>query len=596
MKVMKITNKTAIIYIIVCSLLLVGCNDSFLERYPTDELSPQTYFLNENDFRVYTNGFYIMLPEGSDIYQKERADNIVSNTQISEVWGDRIVPTTDSYWSWSDLRKLNFLLTNENAINFSNATIRDKYFGIAKFFRAFFYFEKVKRYGDVPWYSVVIESNDIENLMKPRDSRVLIVDSILADLDFAIAHLSEDKNIEVINKWTALALKSRVCLFEGTFRKYHSKLELPDANLLLTEAAKAANEIMNSNKFSIYKKNTGPSGKPYQDLFASISANDVEEEVILTRRYSYELNVKHGVQFYLTSKTSGRPGLEKRLVNSYLMTDGTPFTNIAGFDTLSFYDEMQNRDPRLAQTIRTPGYKRIGDSRIQAPDFGATMTGYQITKYLNTPTYDGPTQSIQDIHIFRYGEVLLNYAEAKAELGTLTQGDIDKSIKLLRDRVGMPNLNMATANANPDPYQESLYRNVSGQNKGVILEIRRERRIELVMEGNNRWDDIMRWKEGQIFVEDFKGIYFRGEGEYDLDKNGSIDVVIYSGENPPPSTSDNISYLPVNSLSGNGKGNYLPHKGSVKVFDEDKDYLYPLPIEDRVLNPNLTQNPGWPLK
>lgn len=593
---MKITHKISCIFNLAVILLLTSCNDSFLERYPTDKLSPQTYFQNENDFRVYTNGFYVMLPEGADIYQTERADNIVSNTQVAEVWGDRLVPTTDANWSWSDLRKINFLLTNKNAVNYSNTTIRNKYFGIARFFRAMFYFDKVKRYGDVPWYSVVIESNDKENLLKPRDSRVLIVDSIIADLDFAIANLSAEKNIEVINKWTALALKSRVCLYEGTFRKYHTEFDLPGANNLLTLAAESANEIMNSNKFSIYNKTNGSSGKPYQDLFASLNADQVADEVILTRRYSFDLNVKHGVQFYLTSKTSGRPGLEKRLVNSYLMTDGTPFTNIPGFDTLSFYDEMQNRDPRLAQTIRTPGYKRIGETRLLAPDFGATMTGYQITKYLNIPAYDGPTQSFQDVHIFRYGEVLLNYAEAKAELGTLTQTDIDRSIKLLRDRVNMPNLNMVTANANPDYYQDNLYQHVTGTNKGVILEIRRERRIELVMEGNNRWDDIMRWKEGQILTPDFKGLYFRGEGEYDLDKNGSVDVVIYSGETPPPSTSDNISYLPVNSLSESGKGNYLPHKGSVKVFDESKDYLYPLPIEDRVLNPNLTQNPGWPLK
>lgn len=585
------------IFIYIMSVLLwFGCNDSFLERYPTDKLSPQTYFQNENDFRVYTNGFYIMLPEGADIYQVERADNIVSNTQSSEVWGDRLVPTTDPNWSWSDLRKINFLLTNENAINYKDAKVRDKYLGMAKFFRAQFYFEKVRRYGDVPWYSVVIETNDIANLMKPRDSRVLVMDSVLADLDFAIAHLDDAKNIETINKWTALALKSRVCLYEGTFRKYHPEYELPEADKFLTEAAAAADLVMLSNKFSIYNKTTGISGKPYQDLFASISADDVIEEIILTRRYSNTLNIKHGVQFYLTSKTSGRPGLEKRLVNSYLKNDGTPFTNTAGFDTLAFFDEVQSRDPRLAQTIRTPGYKRINDSRVQAPDFNATMTGYQIIKYLNDPVNDGPTQSIQDIHLFRYAEVLLNYAEAKAELGTLTQSDIDRSVKLLRDRVNMPNLNMATANANPDPYQANLYQHVSGGNKGVLLEIRRERRIELVMEANNRWDDIMRWKEGHLLVDDFKGLYFSGVGQYDLDKNGSIDVEIYTGITPPATTSDNISYLPVNSLSGNGKGHYLPHKGSVKVFDEEKDYLYPLPVEDRVLNPNLTQNPGWPLQ
>ncbi|HEY5590994.1 MAG TPA: RagB/SusD family nutrient uptake outer membrane protein [Paludibacter sp.] len=472
--------------------------------------------------------------------------------------------------------------------------MRNKYFGIAKFFRAQFYFEKVKRYGDVPWYSVVIETNDEENLMKPRDSRVLIMDSILADIDFAIANLSVDKNIELINKWTALALKSRICLYEGTFRKYHTEFNILDADRYLGEAVSASNELISSGKFSIYNKTTGVSGKPYQDLFASINADQVAEEVILIRRYSNELNIKHGVQFYLTSKTSGRPGLEKRFINSYLMNDGSAFTNKIGYDTLPFIEETKNRDPRLSQTIRTPGYHRINDTRILGPDFNTCTTGYQIIKYLNDPVNDGPEQSLQDLSIFRYAEVLLNYAEAKAELGTLTQADIDKSIKLLRDRVGMPNLNIASANANPDPYQANLYQHVSGINKGALLEIRRERRIELVMEANTRWDDLMRWKEGHLLVDNFKGLYFRGIGQYDLDKNGTVDVEVYAGVDPPTSTSANISYIPVSSLSEVSKGNYLPHKGSVKVFDENKDYLYPLPVEDRVLNPNLTQNPGWP--
>jgi len=587
-------NIKKIIICTVCVCLWYGCNDSFLEKYPTDKLSPQTFFKNENDFIVYTNGFYSMLPGGEEIYKAEGADNIVSNTQPSEVWGKRLVPTTDSYWSWSNLRKINFMLTNKNALANENTTIRDKYFGIAKFFRALFYFNKVKRYGDVPWYSVVIETNDIDNLMKPRDSRVLVMDSVLADLDFAIAHLSEDKNIELINKWTALALKSRVCLYEGTFRKYHTESGLPDASKFLEASVSASNELINSKKFTVFNKTTGITGKPYQDLFASINADDVSGEIILTRRYSNVLNIKQGVQFYLTSKTAGRPGLEKRLINSYLMIDGSAFTNINGYDTLSFFDEVKNRDPRLAQTIRTPGYHRINDSKVLAPDFNMCTTGYQIIKYLNDPVNDGPEQSLQDLTVFRYGEVLLNYAEAKAEFGTLTQTDIDNSIKLLRDRVGMPNLNMASTNTSPDSYQANLYQHVSGINKGVILEIRRERRIELVMEGNNRWDDLMRWKEGHLLVDDFKGLYFRGIGQYDLDKNGTIDVEVYTGVNPPASTSANISFIPVSSLSKDSKGNYLPHKGSVKVFDENKDYLYPLPIEDRVLNPNLTQNPGWP--
>ena len=127
----------------------------------------------------------------------------------------------------------------------------------------------------------------------------------------------------------------------------------------------------------------------------------------------------------------------------------------------------------------------------------------------------------------RTAEVYLNCAEAKAELGTLTQDDLNKTINKLRARVNMPNLLMATANANPDPYLKEWYPHVeSDDNQGIILEIRRERAIELVMEGF-RYYDIMRWKEGKIFEKPFLGIYFPGPGEYDLDGDGTNDVYLY---------------------------------------------------------------------
>ena len=139
--------------------------------------------------------------------------------------------------------------------------------------------------------------------------------------------------------------------------------------------------------------------------------------------------------------------------------------------------------------------------------------------------------------IFQYfaqREVYLNYAEAKAELGTLTQSDLDISIRPIRERVGMPSINLEQANANPDPFLENAetgYPNVDkGANKGVILEIRRERTIELVMEGF-RYYDLMRWKEGKAFDQAFRGMYFPGPGEYDLDNDGIKDVYLYTGSN-----------------------------------------------------------------
>jgi hypothetical protein len=575
--------------LVIAAVLLVACGEDFLERYPTASISPQTYFQSENDFKSYTNLFYNNLQGGSEIYG-ESADNIVKSSIDREVSGTRLIPTTDSKWDWGHLRHINFMLNSENVKNYPDVAVRDQYVGLAKFFRAYFYFEKVRYFGDVPWYSDVITTSDQENLFKARDPRTLVMDSVLADINFAIEHLSETKSVERVTKWTALALKSRICLYEGTWRKYHTEFNLPDADKFLNECVAASQELMETGPYQVYTKTSGPTGKPYQDLFASMTLDPVADEIILGRRYSDELSLKHGLQFYITARTQGKPGLEKRLVNSYLMADGSRFTDIPGYDVMEFYDEVQNRDPRLAQTIRTPGYTRIGETTPIAPDFEATMTGYQPIKWMNLRSYDGNNQSVQDLVLFRFGEVLLNYAEAKAELGTLTQADIDKSIKLLRDRVGMPNLDMAAANASPDPYLMEMYQNVSGANTGVILEIRRERRIELVMENRLRWEDLMRWKEGHLLTATFQGMYFPGPGFYDLDRNGSMDVEVYSGSKPPATGPYQI---PTSELSEGTKGNILANKNIVKTFDETKDYLWPLPTEDLTLNPNLEQNPNW---
>ena len=581
--------KFQIYFALIAIVALAACKKNVLDQYPTASISPGTFFRTEDDLKAYTNLFYSHLPDAAFIYGED-ADNIVKSSVEREIAGTRLVPTTDGRWSWSELRNINFFLNSENVKNFSNVPIRNEYIGLARFFRAMFYFDKVQSYGDVPWYSTVIETNDVESLMRARDPRTVIMDSVLADIDFAIAHLKTSKSVERVTKWTALALKSRITLYEGTWRKYHTEFNLPGADRFLNECVKASEELMSSGSYTVYNKTTGPTGKAYQDLFASLTLDPVADEVILGRRYSNELALRHGLQFYITARTQGKPGLEKRLVNSYLMSDGTRFTDIPGYDTMQFSTEVQNRDPRLSQTIRTPGYKRVGSTVPSSVDFEATMTGYQPIKWMNHTGMDGNGQSYQDMAIFRYGEVLLNFAEAKAELGTLTQADLDKSIKLLRDRVQMPNINMAAANANPDPYQATLYPKVSGPNKGVILEIRRERRIELVMESNLRWEDLMRWKEGHLLADPFKGMYFPGPGFYDLDRNGTAEIEIYSGTKPPGT---GPFQFPASDLSEGTKGNILTNRNIAKTFNENRDYLWPLPLEDLTLNKSLKQNPGW---
>lgn len=564
-------------------LLWSGCKKDFLDRQPESDISPDAFFRTEKDLELYTNSFYSVLPSAEGVYNEDD-DNVVKQSLTDEITGKRIIPVSGGGWDWGELRKINYFLAHYN-----RTVPEDKaqqYAGIARFFRAWFYFEKVKRFGDVPWYAQVIEEGDEEALVKPRDPRTLVMDSVMADIDYAIATLPSTKSVERVNKWTALALKSRIALFEGTFRKYHTEFALPDQEHFLEEAAKAAQELITEGPYTVYQSTPE---QAYLELFAAVNSD--ETEVILTRRYSDALQIWHNVNYYTITSSYGRPGLEKQLVNSYLMKDGTRFTDRPGYETMQFYEEVQNRDPRLSQTIRTPGYRRIGGASEELPQFGATMTGYQVIKFVGDVKYDSFDRSENDMPIFRLGEVLLNYAEAKAELGLITQADLDLSVNKLRDRVDMPHLQLGEANGLPDPYLVAQYTQVQSGNQGVILEIRRERRIELVME-SFRWDDLMRWKEGHLLTRQFKGMYFSGLGTYDLNGDGQNDMEIYTGTKP----NGNMQFLRLGSdislESANG-GLVVVNPQIGKTFDENKHYLYPIPIQERQLNPNLTQNPGW---
>ena len=576
-----------IILFIFLSGFLIQCKKGFLDRTPLSEITPDIFFNTEKDLQLYTNSFYgstAIIPDAEGVYNEDD-DNVVKNSLSDFLTGKRVVPVSGGGWDWYPLRNINYFLLNYKRANVPAA---QHYGGVAHLFRALFYYDKVARFGDVPWYGGVIDIQDSSLLNRPRDKRTLVMDSVLADLDTAINWMNTQKSVEKVTKWTALAYKSRICLFQGTFRKYHTEFNLPDADKFLKEAAKAAEELMDNGPYGLY---TSTPDKAYLELFASKDA--IDKEVILTRRYSNDLQIWHNVNYYTLTASYGRPGLEKKLVNSYLMSDGTRFTSKPDFNTIPFFNEVQGRDPRLSQTIRTPGYTRIGNTKTLAPDFTGTVTGYQLVKFVTSEAEDFYNRSTNDMPVIRYAEVLLNFAEAKAELGTLTQQDIDQSIRLLRDRVGMPNMSLSAANSNPDPYLAQQYTHVSGANAGIILEIRRERRIELVME-NFRRRDLLRWKEGHLFAEQFKGMYFSGVGPYDLDGDGKTDVYIYSGTRP---SETGPQYLKLGSeiiLENNTSGGpILVNPQIAKIFNEERDYLDPIPVQEMQLNPGLVQNPNW---
>lgn len=578
-----------LVSLFVGSILTVSCNDSFLDRYPIAEISPENSFKTADDLRLYTNGFYEQLPSIRSIIDADlKTDNVLYSSIPEEQRShERILPseTGSGGWDWEDLREINLFFDNYQRC--TDEVGRDKYEGVARFFRAWFYFDKVKRFGDVPWYETVIQTDDTDLLYKARDSREFVVSKIIQDLEIAVDKLGDERASDQVTRWTALALLSRVCLYEGTFRKYHTELGIQGSDTLLQKAYEAAGRVMDESGYTLYS--TGNPDTDYRDLFASTLK---EDEVILGRRYSLTLNQMHNVNYYLTSRTQRDIGLTKDLVDSYLQLNGMPFTSKTGYATMEFYDEMQSRDRRLAQTIRSLGYQRIGGTATLLPDFAATMTGYQLCKFLSDETQDGDGASYQDVAFIRYAEVLLNYAEAKAELGIITQDDIDRTIRLIRSRVSMPNLDMTSANQSPDAVLAALYPNVSGSCQGIILEIRRERRIELVMEGF-RWDDLVRWKAGKLLEPHFIGMYFPSLGEFDLDGDGAPDLMLYTGTAPSTTVAQSVEIGGVLQLTEGDHGNLIGFKDNTKQFDESRDYLYPLPTGDLLLNENLEQNPNW---
>lgn len=571
------------IFIAMISLpLLVSCGKDFLERIPTTDVSYEGYFTSEEQLKLYANGFNTYIPGASVMTADLNSDNIEVGTYNALLAGVRTVPASGGGWSWTWLRTFNLLLDNYKKADCDEAT-QNYYAALARFYRAWFYYEKVKAFGDVPWYDKPLQTNS-EELYKARDGRDYVDERILEDLDFAIQWLKDNKDQTGITRWTALALKSRFCLYEGTYYKYHKELGMESLSpKYLEECVKASEELMDKGGYKVYY--TGAE-TDYRDIFTSEKPNS---EVILAKIYNKGLSLVHSANYtFLTASASCKEGFNKQFMDSYLMRDGSFFSSQPGYETMTWYEECQNRDLRLYQTVRTPGYTRIGGKTKLLPDFDKAATGYHMIKWVTGTSDDAYNGSVNAASVFRYSEVLLNYAEARAELGVLTQDDIDKTVNLTRQRGGLPK--MVLSSLTIDPTQQKLY---PGVNSAAILEIRRERRVELVMEGL-RWDDLMRWKRGPLLAQRFRGMYFRSLGVQDLDGDGVDDFAILTSA--PAKKESGITYLILDSsrmLSNGSSGYIIAQPTTLKSFDEERDYLYPIPTNELVNNKQLEQNPNW---
>tara|TARA_R110002124_G_scaffold287328_1_gene472961 strand:- start:75349 stop:76974 length:1626 start_codon:yes stop_codon:yes gene_type:complete len=539
--------KKITIYISVLLLVVISaCNDEYLERYPLDQISDAQFWSTSTDLELYANQFYIDLRDPQVNWRKDdKSDNNAPGDRNSYLWGEYVIPATGGGWGksdWQPIRRCNYALARIADMEKDALVLR--YEGEIRFFKSFYYQKMIERFGDVPWYEEDLQT-DSEGLVKARDSRKVVFENMLMDLDFAIENLPEESGENRLTKYVALTFKAEACLFEGTFRKYHG---LGDHEEILAEAAEAAEEVINSGRFSLYS--TGNPEQDYFDLFVQQNLTG-NSEVIFFQRFI------EGIRMHNNVRSLGEPhtGYTKDFVQSYLSKDGLPIALSPLYQgDENFEEEFVDRDPRMKQSIYVPDrpYRIYSDGSVDyrtMPEFdnNYVTTSYYITKGYSPYEVDRlQNQTTIDVFTYRYGKLLVTYAEAKAELGEATQEVLDNSINLLRDRVGMPHLMVDVG------FEDPNWPNWEVPVTPLINEIRRERRIETAGEGT-RWEDLVRWKAGKLI-------------ENPLTYVGATD----------PETGEYRVIYPGNTRTWN-----------------DKLYLYPIPVQELSLNPQLTQNPGW---
>ncbi|MDO3628248.1 RagB/SusD family nutrient uptake outer membrane protein [Mucilaginibacter sp. BT774] len=548
-------NKYYLYMIVLAIMAFASCKkDSFLNRYPLSDVSPQNFFKDETDLQLYCNQYYANLPIQGFVDMDDNSDDKANASMNQFLAGTYTVPTTGGGWDFGFIRTCNYFLANYSKAN-TTTDIKNIYVGETLFFRANDYWGKVKRFGDVPYINRYITDTSKSALYGTRMPHKQVMDSVLKDINFAVDHLPESAADGRVNKYIALALKARVCLWEGTYRKYFGA---GDETPYLQAASDAAEQIMNSGQYNIYT--TGHPQTDYYNLFIQDELQ-VNPEAIMPMRYLTTVLTNN----FDRQLGEAGDGYSKDFVRSYLCSDGLP-TSLSplykGDDTPD--DEATNRDPRYKQEIATRGFDFLNGDIITLPRIGTsvTSTGYQPIKGRSSSIAAwNADQSTYDVFIFRYAETLLIEAEATAELGTCTQGILDATINKLRDRVGMPHMIITSLVKDP----KSDFPNIPV----LIDEIRRERRVELASEGF-RSDDLHRWHAGTLInnPETVLGMKLTPalRAQYPPDQVGSI-------------VTDANSYIEV-------------YPGSARTWD-DKLYLYPIPTQELTLNPNLKQNPGW---
>ncbi|MBC6999828.1 RagB/SusD family nutrient uptake outer membrane protein [Cytophaga sp. FL35] len=585
--------------IIVTIFLGISCEKD-LNLNPINQISEDVFFTQENDFKIFTNQFYGSLPGFGRSNRDNYADignaggHPVSNSDYIEAQGNGF--GADWGGNYATIRFTTYLINRVQELE--DQELKNQvmvYEGEARFFRALAYFRLLKDYGGVPIVDKVLDLNDEDIIYGPRNSRQEVVAFILNDLDAAIASpigsLVESVDIGRVSKNAALALKARVALFEGTWSKYHGTPG--DSNSYFSQAIDASLQVMESGKHSLFDRRDVLGDDSYRYFFILETdkpsnpaglGKESQNEIILANKF----NTTDRNSGYI-SVNSGNLSPSKKMADMFLDNTGLPITHPNsvfqgyGFDIdpatgVPTNYEYLDRDPRMKSVFVEPfsqfWYHEPYDRKYDAPSllntgafndgFWTSSTGYLIHKFIPEVA-----QGVGiDYPVIRFAEVLLIYAEALLERdGSITDTDLSKSINLLRNRVGMPDLTNAF---------------VSTNGLDMKAEIRRERSIELYLEGF-RFDDLRRWKIAEIEMsQDFKSTKFQGtpfEEPFEVfdPVSGSIRVIDNSLKGFTAYDTDGFGII----------------DASVNRSFEDKHYLFPLPLLQLTLNPQLEQNPGW---
>ncbi len=463
--------------IMLAIALLSSCSD-YLDRGSKIVFTDNNFWTSETNVKSYCWEFYNRFKgfgtgTNGEFYFTDFTDDQAAS-------GMKLFPTapaaSSSNWEYKYIRKANLLLQRVNSVPMSAEAITH-YTAVARFFRAYEYANLIRHFGDVPYISSYLDQSDVEAIYTPRTARAIIVDSIMADLNYAVENLRYiERNesvgdVNVISKEAAWVYLSRVALYEGTYAKYVTG-DATAATELLEIAQEAASNLVGSTQFTLTPI--------YRDLYNALDLS-TNTEAILYKSYVSGV-MTHSTIGYTNSSTM-ISGLTRDAVDSYLCSDGLPISLsplYEGDDNIT--ETLANRDERLTQSVENV-LAYIGTPN----DKGYTSsTGYKITKFDNSNVSasdmiapNNPT----DAPIFWLAEALLNYAEAAAELGNITQEDVDNTINMLRARAGVAPLSLT--NVPNDPLRDADV-------PPLIWEIRRERRSELMMDGFRAWD-IRRW-------------------------------------------------------------------------------------------------------